>query len=48
MPKKEADLTAILSIIAGFIILIWPNILGIAVGLFLLITGILDLARKTK
>ena len=48
MPKKEADLTSILAIIAGLIILIWPNILGIAVGLFLIITGILGLVRKNK
>ncbi|MEK6825787.1 MAG: DUF3096 domain-containing protein [Nanoarchaeota archaeon] len=50
MAKKTntSDLISILSIIVGFIILIWPNILGIAVGLFLLITGILNLTKKKK
>ncbi|MBM3232869.1 DUF3096 domain-containing protein [Candidatus Pacearchaeota archaeon] len=54
MPKKTnnsnstntQDLTSVLSIIVGLIILIWPNILAITVGLFLLITGILDLYRR--
>lgn len=43
---KTTNLNAILAIIAGIIILLWPNILGIAVGLFLIISGILNLLNK--
>jgi len=39
-------LLAILAIIVGIIIIAWPEILGIAVGIYLVITGILKLVKK--
>jgi len=42
MAKKIFDITGILSIIAGIVILIWPNILSFAVGIYLIIIGILS------
>lgn len=39
-------ISAILAIIAGILILIWPRILNIAIGLWLLIYGILQLLES--
>ena len=36
-------ISAVLAIIAGIIILIWPKSLNIAIGLWLLVTGLLQL-----
>lgn len=36
-------ISAILAIIVGVIILIWPRFLNVAVGLYLVIAGILSL-----
>jgi uncharacterized membrane protein HdeD (DUF308 family) len=51
MPKaqkiKDKDkLIPILSIIIGIIVIAWPQIIGIAVGIYLLVTGILKLLGK--
>jgi len=49
MPKKQArspDPVAILSIIVGIIILIWPDILAITVGVYLIIIGLLRLTGQ--
>lgn len=51
MPKQHSSsrkITSILAVVIGFIILIWPNILAIAVGLYLVVTGLLDLLDKDK
>lgn len=48
MGKKTQDITAIVSIIAGLIIIGIPQILGWVVGLYLLISGILSLIDKKK
>jgi len=39
-------ISGILAVIAGIIILIWPKSLNIAVGLYLLIAGILQLIAQ--
>jgi len=39
-------LSAILAIIAGIVVLIWPKTLNIAIGLWLLISGILQLVAE--
>jgi uncharacterized membrane protein HdeD (DUF308 family) len=39
-------LSAILAILAGIVILIWPKSLNVAVGLWLLISGILQLIAQ--
>jgi hypothetical protein len=39
----SAVVAAILTIIAGIVVLIWPKILNVAVGLWLLLTGFLKL-----
>jgi len=44
--KKIKGASAILSIIAGLVILAWPAILSFAVGIYLLIIGILNLFDK--
>lgn len=45
MAKKTfKKIVPIISIIVGILILVWPHILAIAVALFLIIKGILDLA----
>jgi len=38
--------SAILAILAGVVILIWPKTLNVAVGLWLLISGILQLIAQ--
>jgi len=38
--------SAILAILAGIVVLIWPKSLNIAVGLWLLISGILQLVAQ--
>jgi len=43
MAALSLTLSGILAIIAGIIILIWPRALNIAIGLYLLIVGILTL-----
>ncbi len=45
---KTIDITAIVSIIVGIIILAAPQILGWAVGLYLIIIGILSLIDRKK
>ncbi len=46
MKKKKfhKKLIPVLSIIVGILILIWRDLLAIAVALFLIVKGILDLA----
>ena len=44
--KKTRNISAIISIIAGIIILLWPNTLNFAVALYLLIVGILGLVNR--
>ena len=39
-------LSAILAVLAGIVILIWPKSLNVAVGLWLLISGILQLIAQ--
>jgi hypothetical protein len=39
-------LSAILAILAGIVVLVWPKSLNIAVGLWLLISGILQLVAQ--
>lgn len=39
----SAIIAAILTIIAGIVVLIWPRILNVAVGIWLLLTGFLKL-----
>ncbi|MEK6926252.1 MAG: DUF3096 domain-containing protein [Nanoarchaeota archaeon] len=39
-------LSAILAILAGIVVLAWPKSLNIAVGLWLLISGILQLIAQ--
>jgi len=48
MVKRMQDLGAILAIIAGIIIIAVPQILGWVVGLFLLVSGILELVDRKK
>ena len=48
MAKRTQDITAIVSIIAGLIIIAVPQILGWVVGLYLLISGILSIADRKK
>ena len=43
---KKTNLMAILAIIVGIIVLAAPQVLAWAVGLYLIITGILDLINK--
>lgn len=45
MAKKSLRTTAVLSIIAGILVIAWPAALAWAVGLWLLINGILDLRK---
>ncbi len=45
MAIVSITISAVLAIIVGLIILIWPKSLNIAVGLWLLITGILQLIQ---
>ena len=42
--KTFKKIVPILSIIVGILILIWSDLLAIAVALFLIVKGILDLA----
>lgn len=42
----KPDYAAILSIIVGILIIIWPDALAIAVGIYLIITGILRLMDR--
>ncbi len=42
----RTDWIAILSVIVGLIILLWPDILAIAVGIYLIIIGILRLIHR--
>jgi uncharacterized membrane protein HdeD (DUF308 family) len=42
---KKTNITAILSIIAGVLVVVFPSILAWAVGLYLVISGILDLRK---
>jgi uncharacterized membrane protein HdeD (DUF308 family) len=42
---KKLNLTAILSIVAGILVLVFPSILAWAVGLYLVIVGLLDLKK---
>ena len=46
--RKTQDITAIVSIIAGLIIIAVPQILGWVIGLYLLVSGILSLIDKNK
>ena len=46
MAKKSYDLVAIVSIIVGVIILIAPQILAWAIGLYLILFGILKIIDK--
>ena len=39
-------ISAILAIIAGLLILIWPKIIRIALGIYLLVIGILGLINQ--
>ncbi|MBX4196506.1 DUF3096 domain-containing protein [Candidatus Pacearchaeota archaeon] len=39
----SVTISAVLAIIVGIIILIWPKFLNIAVGIYLLIAGFLNL-----
>lgn len=39
----SALVAAILAIIAGIVVLIWPRVLNLAVGIWLLLTGFLKL-----
>lgn len=39
-------LSAILAILAGIVVLVWPKSLNVAVGLWLLISGILQLVAQ--
>lgn len=39
----SAVVGAILAIIAGIVVLIWPKVLNLAVGIWLLLTGFLKL-----
>jgi uncharacterized membrane protein HdeD (DUF308 family) len=48
MISKTIDITAIVSIIVGIIILAAPQILAWAVGLYLIVIGILSLIGKKK
>ena len=48
MVKRTKDITAIVSIIAGIIIIAVPQIIGWVIGLFLLISGILSLVDRKK
>jgi len=49
MAKKTKDITAIVSIVAGIIIVAIPQILAWVIGLFLVISGVLNLIdRKEK
>jgi len=49
MEKKTKDITAIVSIVAGIIIVAIPQILAWVIGLFLVISGVLNLIdRKEK
>ena len=43
---RRPDYAAILSIVVGLIVIIWPNILAVAVGLYLVIIGLLRLINK--
>lgn len=43
MVVVSALVAAILAIIAGIVVLIWPKVFNIAVGIWLLITGFLKL-----
>ena len=45
---KQRNIQAIITLIVGIIILIWPQILGISVGLYLILIGLLDLLDKKK
>ncbi len=46
MAKKDNEyLMPILSIIVGILVIAWPPILAWAVGLYLVITGILKLVK---
>ncbi|MEK6952461.1 MAG: DUF3096 domain-containing protein [Nanoarchaeota archaeon] len=46
MAMLTTTLSAIFAIIVGVIILIWPKSLNIAIGLWLLITGLLQLISQ--
>jgi uncharacterized membrane protein HdeD (DUF308 family) len=39
-------ISAILAIIAGVVILAWPKVLNVVVGLWLLISGVLQLVAQ--
>ena len=43
---KQMNLSAILSIIAGIVVIVSPAILAWVVGLYLIITGILQITGK--
>jgi uncharacterized membrane protein HdeD (DUF308 family) len=43
MVSVNLTISGVLAIIVGVLILIWPKILNIAVGLYLLIIGILNI-----
>lgn len=43
MATISITITAVLSIILGILILVWPKVLRIALGLYFLLVGILSL-----
>jgi len=44
--KSTSQISAVISIIAGVLIFIWPNILAIAIALWLIISGALHLIDR--
>jgi len=46
MPKKSI-LMGILAIVAGLLVLIWPDLVRWVIGIFLIVWGVLDVIGKS-
>ena len=46
MAKKQRNFNAILAIVVGVVILVWPNVLALAVAIFLIVHGLMELFDK--
>jgi len=46
MPKKSV-LMGILAIVAGLLVLIWPDLVRWVIGIFLIVWGVLDVIGKS-
>ncbi len=43
---KNMPIVPVLSVVGGVVVLIWPEVLSYAIGIYLIVTGGLELAKK--